>query len=1375
MKQRQVSFVQESEQGHDFGTLLKVLRVSKQVRQTTIVALLLGWSRTSYTRLENGELPPHFDQLYALYRAFHLAGISFTLEARQQFLDFARVQINKKKTHLDKHSDTEWAELRYQLARLDGSASTLSEEPTLQKSPIVHRPLLAETSHLLGREEWHDHLLSLLTIQESKKVLILRGPAGIGKSSEVNWLATYLFRQRLTSYRVILCDFRSLERVGGPEEAFEVFLGTLLTELGYVQLQATLLSWEERTMLVLEQLEKGAHPTVILLDHSECVLHASGLLAACWERFLTKFLRSKHLTTLVFATKQWPGWYEGEQQFVAEIPLPPLSVEKGVLVLQQLGLEQIPVSLLQDIYARTGGIPLCLEWVAALVKQPLFADDWEEFTTFTQENERESQRTMTDAIHRLLQEPHLFGGSVADELAPFLERILSTQRLSSDANALLQTLSVATLPLAKPALQVLCPQGSRPLKELRRASVLVAYPDRAQLLPMVAAAMYRRLSPEQVYEQEEILLHAYRAWFKEGTVHEGEKGLLITELSMLLLKHHCLLEAAELLTCYGWISFTLGHASRLARLAAEVKLSFDWHTTQEDECGGLLLYYLLSKYLGESIAAYRRAKDHQYIYVAAVNGRVKLLPTVEIAVMQDLMLSAINSLNFEEAQKLLESCWSRLEQFGASNIDLKVSLLEKRAWLSSARSEYAAEQNEVADAKRLREQAIAIYKQCAHLLLGNNALSVFENTTLKRRLARILNDLGYLLNREGRFEEALQEIEKSIILKEQGYVQVGSLAASYGEKAETLSMLGRFQEALLFDEKALMEVQRWVSMGHSPSQEEVWVYRVNRGRLYLRLGKVHEAEKLLREALPNIHPRRRMYQMFAKGALGEIEQWRQQAQSTQYQLDWRWIEQYRELASYDGHWWLAYAGPFTDEEQRQWNILNAHKLDDGIKEQLATIMAQSRQRELTVAVAEQREPRLFYPAIDIEDVRSRISALLELDARIQYEEPNAIVRKLYREAIAEEEVYFLRMIEATYEGDTQRFWEFNLLLNPTPTPDEVKYALSHVKDDVVKGLSSPETRAVSQQLLQFLRERLHLSIDISENDEVMVEGLQDVSESSADLQQMVSVQAAKRFFESVLFESGYEDWHVIIDPNASGPRVEQGLRQLFLPDTDLSVERIRHYFSHEIAGHVARCIAGERSPVGLLGIHTRNSLPTEEGFALYQERQVAALHGQTLDDSSTWLGTLATGLASGVLTPPQTFLSLCTFFEFYYLLFRLSERFDENRQTAQEKARKTALSRCLRTFRGVPDLTRAGVCYIKDAVYLSGLWKVEQAVAQDESVLDRLAVGVVALEQLPDLQELGIVSSPQPLKRRAYDPDLDSYILSFEQKEEMFSEERART
>jgi hypothetical protein len=67
---------------------------------------------------------------------------------------------------------------------------------------------------------------------------------------------------------------------------------------------------------------------------------------------------------------------------------------------------------------------------------------------------------------------------------------------------------------------------------------------------------------------------------------------------------------------------------------------------------------------------------------------------------------------------------------------------------------------------------------------------------------------------------------------------------------------------------------------------------------------------------------------------------------------------------------------------------------------------------------------------------------------------------------------------------------------------------------------------------------------------------------------------------------------------------------------------------------------------------------------------------------------------------------------------------------------------------------------------LYGLRLIETAVAQDETVLDRLAVGKVALEYLPDVQELGIVSAVQPFKKLIFDPGLDSYILSFTQSEE---------
>ena len=49
--------------------------------------------------------------------------------------------------------------------------------------------------------------------------------------------------------------------------------------------------------------------------------------------------------------------------------------------------------------------------------------------------------------------------------------------------------------------------------------------------------------------------------------------------------------------------------------------------------------------------------------------------------------------------------------------------------------------------------------------------------------------------------------------------------------------------------------------------------------------------------------------MFAEDALEEIEQWRQ-TDASRYQLDWRWVERYRKLASYDGHWWLTVCRSF---------------------------------------------------------------------------------------------------------------------------------------------------------------------------------------------------------------------------------------------------------------------------------------------------------------------------------------------------------------------------------------------------------------------------------------------------------------------------------
>ena len=503
--------------------------------------------------------------------------------------------------------------------------------------------------------------------------------------------------------------------------------------------------------------------------------------------------------------------------------------------------------------------------------------------------------------------------------------------------------------------------------------------------------------------------------------------------------------------------------------------------------------------------------------------------------------------------------------------------------------------------------------------------------------------------------------------------------------------------------------------------------------------------------------------MLSKEALNEIEQWRRQTVSPQQQLDRRWLERYRELASYDGHWWLGHAGPFSEQEQQQWDQLSASPTDEHTRDHLSQLLVQSRERELATALAEQREPHLSYPAIDIADVRRRLTAFQYLDEEIAEEEPHPLVRHLYHGAI-EEELDFLHLIEACYEGDTAAFWRYNCHLDPVPTVQEMERALACLKQIVAHGLRTQTTREVSNHILHILHTQFTLSLDLSADTASEQEIQQPARTHSPGCR--VTAQTAQRFLEAVLHECGYEGWRVTIDSNALNARVEQGLRCVFLADEAISIERMRHILAHELAGHVARCVAGSHSPIGLLGINTYHALPTEEGFALYYERQAAALVGEPFNDWGTWVGAMTIGLASGVVTPPQTFRSLMPFLEALHLLHRLLEGLDDTIQQAQKRARNQALARCLRTFRGVPNLETAGICYSKDIVYLRGLSLVEQAAKEDPTILERLAVGVISLRLLPDLQELKLIPLPPLVRKLAYDPELESRILSFELPEE---------
>jgi tetratricopeptide (TPR) repeat protein len=1212
-------------------------------------------------------------------------------------------------------------------------------------------PLLSETRHLIGREAWLSNVVQMVQAPLPKKLIVLHGPIGIGKSSELNRLAQQFLDLDQGSFRVIAFPLFAVEERSDPEAALDVFLGMLLHESQYAPFPADA-SRQTLTNLVLVALKHRRQPAVILLDNAESLLMGQGVLAPCWETFLTHYLRSHHQTTLILATKEWRGWSGREHQLVAEIAVPPLTLEDSVLLLQRMGLASVPTEHLRAISERVAGIPLCLEWLAKLIHDPLVLDNWQWVDSHEETETGNSRDGIAQRLSRLLTHPDLLGEHLATQLTPLLQQMIE-HHLSEAARRVLESLSVVTIPVAKPALQLLCPRPTL-LKELRDASLLAAYTNRVLLLPMVASTVRRQLSAEQVYAIEERVIEALTKWVEDGHIRNDEAGNMVAELVALLLTHHRLLDVAELLIRHGWQSFRLGHGSRLAYLAQKVLQEFNWHEADEQECAGLVIVQTLLPFLGKPVDA-KQYVDYQRIWNAVVTQKVTLPVLAGLSVTHALILDATNHAHFEEAQALLDTYSTSLKQ--------KTLLLTEYAFLLRNWSDYAEGKGDMQQARHLRQRTIDIYRQLLLQTTSQQTTSPLFEANRKRSLAYYLNNLAYHLNIMGMHEEALQMVEQSLSLKEQGFVYIGALAASYGEKAEILMELGRFQEALVFYEKAIADIQRCVDAGDALSQREKWIYQVIRGRLYLRSGNMDKAEQLFREALSHIHTDRRMYRMFAQDGLNEIEQWKQQTVLPRHQLDWRWVERFRTLASYDSRWWLTWAGPFTEEEQEQWGQLFVPSLDEATKTPLGALMKVSRERELKAAIAEQREPGLHYPAIDIQDIRRRIAAQLALQEEIVRQEPNAVVRRFYQGAIGDE-LGYLRLIEATYEGNSELFWECNRRILPFPTRENMEYAFARVKHVVRQGLENPQTVELSQQLQEFVRTRLHLSLKLTSEEEAHPERIPLWSKETKP-QSTVSAQAAKRFFTTVFQESGYEGWQVTISQNVTSAHVENGARHVYLQDKRFSLAEIRHLFIHELAGHVARCIAGDQSPLGLLGIQTKNCLPTEEGIVLYYEKQATVLRGETFDDSGLRIGTLAVGLACGVMTPPQSFLSLFTFIECYMSLVQLLTYPGANREELQKQMQQYALLICLRVYRGVPHLEQPGICYLQDVVHLHGLRLIEHAIAQDATVLDRLGVGRIALEDLPDLQELGIVSAPQPFKQRIFDPDLDAYILSFAQSE----------
>ncbi len=1251
-------------------------------------------------------------------------------------------------------------------ASISAGAVTFSQRPgTLftflpaAGSRIEQRKPAEDQRHLVGRDEWIQTMQAYLSADLPKKLVIVQAALGAGKSSALHLLRRSLAEQGIYRLFFFTC---AVPMHMTAEEHLERFLAELFIflEISTQQFKdgpATYAQCIRELFTCLAQLEQ---PVVLFVDNGEVLLQEDGQLATCWQQWFTDLIHYQHQATLFLATREWPGWKGRNRVYVAQDKLPPLSPEAGAVIWQRMGYTGIEETLLQQLSALCGGNP----WLIELRASTLLDTFYDKYG----QNDGSQTHTLTLLVQKLIQEPHLFGQKADLETRYMLQEVIST-RLPPSALLLLDILTCSPLPLPLTLLAEKIPEVEEAFALLQHASLVdrdtMLSLQRARLHPVVmeAARQHRLTMSEQREAIEDSVMQIYTRWREQGIERDLEKAAVTAELIIFELKRAHFLAATELLIQANISLARFGHTPRIARQAfhlLEHPLSRTLYASPQEEYGGILLQGYLTPVLGRKISTEQRAQAYQPIYDAFLQGRVPLQVPTDLYIMQQLVSACRNSLDFLGAQTLLDQVFHRYPDLEQTHPHRYASLLSKQAAFLGAWSDYAREQHEDRRARALREQAITLYRRCIAIweeVEEHNPPGKQSGSRYNR--AWFLNDLAYYLRQQGRFEESLAAIEQDILLESAGYSRPGSLATAYGEKAQILAALGHYLEALRFDRLAVEQIQQEaVVSGNEGLKRDVWMLLAERGHLYLRIGRLKEAQSLFEQAADNLSDDRRSQRILAEVGLTEIQQWRHT--SPNEQLDWRWTTRYRALVRYDATQWLTPAA-FSPEEAEEWKLLQALEGDEEQRRRMEDLIARSRDREILDALSMGHEPRFHYPRIPFADVTDKLSALHHLAQDIAQHEPNPIVRRLYLDVI-EEHTLLLQMVKAAYENDTKTYQHANNAMHSAPTVPEMERAFWHVARLIAQGRQRADLVEVSEEVSQFLQRLkapLPAPVFSAEPGNVQAE-----PQIFIENPRMVSVDTIQRFFDAVMRDYGFDGWHTIIDASATVPYIEQLTQCFVLPAQSRSLAGVREMLSHELESHVFRAASGAKSPLDLLSTGTAFFMATEEGVAGYFDRKTAALQGKVVEEftAGSLAGTLATGLASGVVTAALPFTELCRFFERFFILQRTITGQSKTVEKARTNAAKLARRRCLRTFQGVPDLSVAGIAYTQDALYYRGLQLVTDAIQNDEQVLTRLMVGVVGLQQLGDLAELGITEPLQQPRWLAHAPDLEAYILSFE-------------
>lgn len=1365
-----------------WGAWLKGARASTNATQKKLIedtslpyfrarhVSVLNWRM--YSSMERDERTPLFEELEPLYRTFAEGYIlSFSDIERDLYLKRARERIEtnlKKPQHIKPEQWDQLAEAlagigaskrdRIYLLDLDEQKHSSSEEKESRRSKALAEALRTDTSHLLEREEWVQKMLTYPVMTPQKKLVTIQGHQGTGKSHALTLLTQRLAQQ--TDLYLIPYRFENGEGKT-PEDHLSVFLATILADLIQITTidEAKQRPLEERidqVLTAIKQRSEQGQRVILLLDDVQEIFPSAIEWSPAWEQFFQSFVREPHTATIYIATRTWPEWIDRRRTYLEETDLPELSPEAGIAMWQRFGFTDVPDDLIQQVVIRWGSNPHLIEMRASHLKQRPWAFAWNKRGEV---KSRFVESENTTRLKNLLEQDSIFNPKTDIEAQKILQQVISS-RLSHPALRILECLAISPLGLPFSLLDEEFPRVYVAFDELTRASLTdlgMAAANRAAVAPLIREAQLQTLLNDGRYSAvESRVTDLYAHWLHDvqDFRDDAEKSALIAEMVVRYIRSRQLLKAAELFISFGWLCTLFGYMERIRRVfEATIKADRGKEEDIKHEAGRLILKHRIAVHSGQKIERDERDQIYQDIYKKVVEGEVILQPHSELEVLHNMLLFYSRKGQLVEASSMFDQTFERLQQSGQMTPEVYALFLFDRGRLMSYRADkefqLEASLNFTEASVNCIKDSITNWRLCL-----KNALPLQEHY-VQFKLARALNDLACDLRTLKQYTDAQQAIEESIKLKKSSGALPHSIAVALSECSQILAAQGKIREALSVNEEAMKILEQSISDGNDMHKPELGMILKERASIFLLQARLAEAKSLLEQAVELIRdkPLRQKDKEKAKAQIEEI-QLITASSSQSYQLDRRWFSHFSDIIEFNDTQWLTQAGPFTEEEKVEWERLSSKK-DEQSHSQMSKLIAQSRKREFTCSLEENREPISHYPHLPLDDVRNRINGLTTLCQEIGVQESNMVVRRLYLDAI-NEHLAFLRLCEAIALQDQTTAMQCNLQLYGKPSEREFKIALQQLCSMLLEARTHKLAGSVALEALTQLKEWGISPQEIVAEDlfiPIFEPILQRANHKLLPSEKRTfSTTTVCKFFQDILVMYGEDNWNVYVNSARDHTTVDPNIRELILPEKDFSVQKVRQLLAEEIEVHSYRAIAGRNSPLALLGSGLANHLSADEGLAYHYVQSVnSSVYGKY--EEKRWNATLTTGFVSGVLTHPLSFPELRNFLGKMFLVSELLD--DATWEDAFEFSRQAAWRRCSRVFRG------AGCVSLKDRVYLQGYLEISNYLAHGGEE-QRLYVGCVGIDHLEDMAELGILLPNYPHQHLALATDLAERLASYE-------------